>query len=164
MAPVLLGEVIGVFGIRGELRLLLYHREGTTLAEPRVVELVTPSGRRSVRLSTRSGAGKRVLGRIEGVDTPEAAAALVGARIEVERSSLAPAAPGEFYVYDLVGLEVIDGAGTVHGRITDVVAGDQDVWVLDEGAAFVVASKASVESVDVEGGVVRVAVGAVETG
>ncbi len=164
MAPVILGEVIGVFGIRGELRLMLYHREGTTLAAPRTVTLVTPAGRRSVLLSTRSGAGKRVLGRIEGVDTPEAAAALVGATIEVERDTLPEAAPGEFYIYDLVGLEVVDAAGVAHGQITDVVVGDQDVWVIDEGKGFVIASKAAILSVDIAGGQVRVAVGAVETG
>lgn len=164
MDPVVLGEVIGVFGIRGELRILLHHREGSTLGRARDVELILPTGRRTVRMSTRAGAGKRVLARVEGIDTPERAAELVGARIEVDRPSLPPPADGEFYVHDLLGLEVVDAAGTVYGVLTDVVAGEVDVWVIGEGTGFVVADRASILRVDLAERRVHVAVGAVETG
>jgi 16S rRNA processing protein RimM len=161
---VVLGEIVGVFGIHGELRVHLHHREGATLAEPRDVELVTAAGRRTVRMGIRSGAGKRIIGRIDGVDTPEAAAALMGARIEVDRASLPVPEEGEYFVHDLLGLRVVDDAGTEHGTITDVVAGPVDVWVLGDGAAFVMATKEAIRAVDLEGGVVRVADGSVDAG
>lgn len=164
MDPVVLGEVIGVFGLRGELRVHLHHREGATLTRPRDVELILPEGRRIVRMSVRPGAGKRVLARVEGVETPEAAAALVGARIEVDRATLPPPEAGEYYVHDLLGATVVDETGAEHGVVTEVAAGPVDVWVLDEGAAFVVASTDAVRRVDLDARRIVVATGAVERG
>ena len=65
-----LGRVSGVFGVSGELRLFLHNRESELFAgDGAVVTLVSPSGNReSHRLRSRHGAGKRILGRIEGGD------------------------------------------------------------------------------------------------
>lgn len=165
MEPIVLGEVIGVFGFRGELRVLLHHREGTALGRPRRVTLVAADGsRRPATLTVRSGAGKRLVGRVDGVEDEAGAQALVGARIEVDRADLPEPGEGEWYIHDLVGARVRDVAGVEHGTLTDVVPGQVDVWVLDEGEAFVVATRGAIVAVDVPGRVVTVADGAVERG
>ena len=66
-----LGYVNGVFGVRGEVRLYLHNREADWLGRPRAVLVESAEGRcYSVRLRTRRGAGKRILGRLDGAREP----------------------------------------------------------------------------------------------
>jgi 16S rRNA processing protein RimM len=160
--------VNGVFGVHGEVRVMLHHREGQTLFAARSVTLVSPTGeRRTVRVVARPGAGKRVLARIEGITSPEAAATLMGWAIVVDRTELPPAAEGEYYIHDLLDLPVFDDAGVSLGTLADVVAGkERDIWVIqtDAGEGFVIASPENVVSVDVPGRRLVVAVGALSLG
>jgi 16S rRNA processing protein RimM len=69
--------------------------------------------------------------KLTGIDSPEAAKAIVGAEIIVLREDAAPLRPGEFYVEDLKGLDVVavaedPGCGKIWetvGRVTDVLEG-----------------------------------------
>jgi len=131
-ADVVLGRIAGVFGLRGEVRLFLHNPGSDLFAAPLDVILVPPAGEpRPARLSTRPGAGRRVLGRIEGVDTPEAAARLVGWSLAVPRAALPEAGPGSWYLCDVLGLPVRTAAGRDLGRLVAVhQAGTVDVWEL----------------------------------
>ena len=133
---------------------MLHHREGGTLFDAREVALVSPDHvRRTVRIQARTGAGKRVLARIEGIDTPEAAEALRGWHVVVDRATLAPLPDGEYYLHDLLDLPVFDETGAARGTVADVVAGERDVWVIatPAGEIFVIATPENVLSVDVVG-------------
>lgn len=162
-----LGSVVGVFGVRGEVRLHLHNREDSVLEAPRPVVLVSPEGvERAAQMSVRPGAGKRIIGQVAGLVTPEAASELVGWRVEIERDALPELHDGEYYVADLVGMSVEDDDGTVLGTLVDVVSGERDVWVVetDAGEAFLLPGPDTVRQVDAERGVVVVAPGAVIAG
>lgn len=126
------GTVTGVFGVRGEARVYLYNPASTLLKKRREVTLVAPSGeRRVVSLSIRPGAGKRILGRIDGVSTPEAVEALVDWEICVPKSLLPPTQEGEWYHHELLGLPVRTESGEVLGKLAEIHAtGEMDVWVV----------------------------------
>ncbi|MBM4389931.1 MAG: 16S rRNA processing protein RimM [Deltaproteobacteria bacterium] len=162
-----LGSVVGIFGVRGEVRLHLHNREDSVLDEPREVILRGPEEQEHVAtVSARPGAGKRIIGRVAGVGNPDEAAALVGWTVLIERDALPPTAEGEFYVADLLGLPVEDEEGTLIGTLRDVAStagGARDVWVIDTngGEAFVVATPENILRVDHEAGVIVVARAAV---
>lgn len=60
-----------------------------------------------------------------------------GTPLQVPRSTLAPTADGEYYVFQLVGLEVIEQGGGALGTVTDVAPGvANDVLELDSGLAL----------------------------
>ena len=102
-----LGYVSGVFGVKGEVRLFLHDRDSRTLYAPTQVTLVGPDGtERAVELRARSGAGGRVLARMEGVTSREAAAAWKGWRIQIPRTDLPALEDDEFYVHAVLGLPV----------------------------------------------------------
>jgi 16S rRNA processing protein RimM len=67
--------------------------------------------------------GGALLLRFSGVQSPEAAGALKGAQVIVDREYAAPLKEGEYYVEDLKGLEVVTVAGESLGRVADVVEG-----------------------------------------
>ncbi len=60
-----------------------------------------------------------------------------GAPIEIERSDLPQPEEGEYYAFQLVGLEVAEAGGQRLGRVTEVSSGPaNDVLELDTGLAL----------------------------
>lgn len=114
------GEIVGVFGVHGELRLHLHHRDSTLLARGLDVVLVDPEGARwRAHLTSRPGAGQRVLGRLATPIDREVAASLKGWRIRVRVADLPPLEPGEFWVWQVLGADVVVDGATV-GRVREV--------------------------------------------
>lgn len=148
----------GVFGRQGELRLFLYNPGSDLLADERRLTLASPTGaRREVWLSTRPGAGRRVLGRIRGVDSPEAAEILVGAELLLARADLPKTDPDTWYHFEIIGLPVKTASGRDLGRVAEIYAsGDVDIWVVRGGdeESYIRALKANLVSVDVQSCVV----------
>ncbi len=59
----------------------------------------------------------RLVARFEDVDDRDAAAALTGATIEIERANLPPPGEREYYRADLLGLPVRNAAGVELGKV-----------------------------------------------
>jgi 16S rRNA processing protein RimM len=84
--------------------------------------LVRPGGARfAATLQVRSGAGKRLLGRIDGVGDRDGAASWMNARIRVRRDALPTLDDDEYYLWQLVGARVIEG-DEQRGRVVEVHA------------------------------------------
>lgn len=72
-----------------------------------------------------------VLMTLEGIASREAAAALTGTFLSVDRSEAVPLKEGEYYTSDILGLDVSDTDGNSLGTITDVIrTGSNDVYVV----------------------------------
>ncbi len=137
-----MGHVAGVFGVRGELRLWLDNPDSSWLYDrPRQVTLRSPDGvEREVTLQARPGAGRRVLGRASGLQTPEDAQKLVGWQILAPRDELPEPEDGSWYVEDLMGREVRTVEGQTLGRLVEVhQTAPVEVWEVlgPEGTCYV---------------------------
>jgi len=79
--------------------------------------------------------------------------------LEVARSALPPTDEDEFYVFELVGLEVVEEEGGALGKVTTVTPGvANDVLELDSGLALPMVEDC-VRSIDLESGRILVASG-----
>ena len=119
-------------GVTGELTVeLLGGDRGRLLAG---MALRGPHGELVVE-SVR-GDGAQLICRFSGIDDRDAAAALSGGYLEVEASALRALPPGEFFHFQLVGLEVEDPEGRRRGELVDVEAYPaHDVYVVRTPAA-----------------------------
>jgi 16S rRNA processing protein RimM len=119
--PVVLGRVGGPFGVRGWVKVQSYTDPVEGIARFPVWELYRGSslGRRGLLEWKRAGSGVAVC--LEGVDTREAAQALNGAEVRVERAELPPTAPGEYYWHDLMGLDAFTPGGGPLGRVAGIL-------------------------------------------
>ena len=71
---------------------------------------------------------------LSGVATPEAARALAGRHVAVRERDLPALGAGQFYCYELIGLDVIDDSGETIGTVSDVLAGSgNDLLVVTGG-------------------------------
>ena len=128
---VLLGRIVGVHGLRGEVKVESYTEPRLAIFDyvpwlletaPGVIEKI---GNVQGRVQ-----GKGVVASL-GLDDRDAAAKLIGARIFVSRSAL-PELQDEFYQEDLAGLEVVNHAGVSFGKVSHL---------FDTGANLVLVTK-----------------------
>ena len=97
----------------------------------------------TIVLSRRVGKGRRAIRLDRPVER--------GAELTVPRAELPPPAPDSYYVADLVGLEVLEGARRL-GVVRDVVPGPaNDNLELDSGALVPLVEDAVAE-IDLEAG------------
>jgi 16S rRNA processing protein RimM len=82
-----------------------------------------------------------------------------GSALTVERSALPPTAEDEFYIFELVGLSVVEESGRVLGTVATVTPGvANDVLELDGGLALPMVEEC-VRGVDLAAGRILVAAG-----
>jgi 16S rRNA processing protein RimM len=114
--------------------------------------VVYVDGDRAEVVASKRGSGGRPVIRLER-QAPR------GAELAVPREALPPTAEGEYYAFELVGLEVEEEDGRSLGRVTQVAPGvANDVLELDSGLALPLV-EACVREVDLSGGRIVVASG-----
>ena len=162
-----LGFISGIFGVKGEVRLHLHYRDSVLFKKERSVTLLSPDGERfSIRLRSRVGAGRRVIGRIEGLNDRDVARDLKDWTLAIVRSDLPQTQDDEFYVWAIEGLPVV-AEGVAVGTVTavhDTEAGDIFEVLCGSDSIFVPLDKQFVLQVTVgDGGSVTLQPGIFET-
>ena len=120
---VTLAAVAGAHGIGGEVRLKLFAESAESLARYEAVQV----GERQLTLKSIKRGGIGAIARFAEVSDRNAAEALRGQLVTIDRDQLPPLGPGEYYHADLLGLpcETTDGepVGTV-AAVENFGAGD----------------------------------------
>jgi 16S rRNA processing protein RimM len=113
---ILLAAVTGAQGLKGEVKAKLF--TATPDALPRYGVLHTKSGRKLKITAFRPAKEGEAVIAFEGVHDRDAAEALKGVELFVERASLPQPDEDEFYHADLIGLEVRDSEGRLLGKVS----------------------------------------------
>lgn len=157
--PVLLGRIVGLFGVKGWVKVFSYTEPREAVLEYKSWLLGRDDDWQSVELAEGKRHGKSVIARLQGVADREAAAALVGSDIGVSRDRLPEPGEGQYYWADLEGMAVVLKDGTELGKVAYVMAtGANDVLVTegpDERLIPFVKDKV-VLGVDIASGVITV--------
>ena len=144
------GRINAAWGIKGHVKVTPYganpdrFQPGTTVlvngAQTRILDVATPKGFPCVLF--------------EGYEDRTAAESLAGVELEVEETALPPLPEGEYYIDDLVGLEVVTTAGEPVGTLSEVLrTGANDVYLVRRPAgsdALIPAIADVVQRVDLE--------------
>jgi 16S rRNA processing protein RimM len=151
---VLLGEIVGVHGVDGLVRVRTHTAEPMDVAAygPLIAE---PGGRPLTLEALREAKGGVVVARVVGVTDRTAAEALRGLRLYVLRAALPGADEDEFYLADLEGLRAERPDGSVLGTVRRVVtygAGDRLEIGVGTGSVLVPFTRAVVPVIDVAAG------------
>lgn len=125
-------EIVKPHGVRGEVVLKVLTDFPERLAPGATFPLSPPlAGLQSVTLESLRGTGK-LIARLGGIDTVEAAETLRGTRLVAEVESGAPLAEDHYLVEDLIGCAVVTDEGEPLGRLVEVAAtGANDVWTVE---------------------------------
>lgn len=115
---VLLGYIAGAHGIRGEVLVKSFTDDPADIAA--YGPLSNEAGTRTVTLTKVRVATKGVIAMVEGVADRDAAEALKGTQLYVERAMLPEPEDDEFYYEDLIGLDVVTTDGTTIGTVVAI--------------------------------------------
>jgi 16S rRNA processing protein RimM len=131
--PILVGQVAGAFGVKGEVRITAYTQD--PLALSRFAVLLKADGSHALTLQSARAAKGGVVCRVKEIATKEAADAARGLKLYVPREALPPVEDeDEFYLADLIGLRGQTPEGQPLGLIKALHNfGAGDVVELDPG-------------------------------
>ncbi|NVK29750.1 MAG: ribosome maturation factor RimM [Gammaproteobacteria bacterium] len=125
------GTINGVHGIRGWVKVYSFTEDRAAVLSYSPWQLTIGGENRSVKVLAKQDGGKVLLARLEGVDSRDAAEAMVGAEIYVESSQLPVLDDGQYYWRDLIGCTVISTQSEAFGTLEQMLAtGANDVMVV----------------------------------
>lgn len=159
----MLGEVLRPHGVRGELRIRLLTDYPERIAKLKTIyladkpepETVAPYEVQGMRMNGDYG-----LLRLETITTREAADRLRGLYLLVDLANAVPLDEGEFYLYQLIGLQVQTVEGETVGTLVEVLeTGANDVYIVDSpryGEVLIPVTPETIVKTDVAAGQVIV--------
>lgn len=119
----IVATVLRPHGRNGEVRLQLETDHPDTLLNSSRIYLGNAPGDPVAVERSRMHKGAPLL-KLEGIDTIDAAKGLKGTPVCLPRDELAPLQSGEFFLHDLVGLDVVDHKGDAVGTTE---------WIMETG-------------------------------
>ena len=118
-ALLLVGRVAGAFGIKGEVRITTFTADPLSLVDYKT--LLREDGSTALTLTGGRVTKGGVVVRAKEIETREQAEAARGLRLYIPRELLPDTEDeDEFYVADLVGLDVVSVEGEALGRVKSV--------------------------------------------
>ncbi len=130
-ALIIVGEITRPHGLSGAVRVFPVTDFPDHLLDLTRVVVVQGRAAQPARVERAEAAGRFVVMKLSGVETPEAAEALRGATIRISQDQTHPLPPGQFYVFQIIGLRVRTPDGQALGRVADVLrTGSNDVYVV----------------------------------
>ena len=126
-----LGKIVSVQGIRGEVKVYSYTDPLSNLLEYRHWHLVRATEVRQVELARGRVQGNVLVVKLKGLNDREEARTYVDFEIRVPKHELPELPKGEYYWHQLEGLRVINGAEQLLGQIDHLLeTGANDVLVV----------------------------------
>lgn len=148
-----IGQVVALFGVRGELKvrsLTDIPNRFTELDKVYLGEEHTPHSVEHVRPYK----GGLVILKLAGLDDANAVESLRNAVVQIPLQALAKLPPDSYYQHDILGLQVYTLDNAPLGRIVDIIeTGSNDVYVINTGGskqAFIPAIKDVVKQIDLQ--------------
>lgn len=129
---VLIGKIQATQGIRGQLRVIPFAGDASSIQALDFVTLKSPDGvMEQFPVVSAKAHGKRVILTLKSFDSINQVLHLVGREIYADRGAL-PELPGdEYYWSDLLGLQVVTREGVPLGELVDIIeTGSNDVYVV----------------------------------
>lgn len=145
----LIGQISASSGLHGEVRVYPHTDFPERFATLREVGVRHGTTVRIVKILGRQVVGRRVVLKLEGTDTIEAADALRGAELVVPAAWAVTLEEGEYFHEQILGLDVVTTDGEALGPVTNIiVTGANDVY--ETPLALIPAVKEFIREVDLD--------------
>lgn len=130
-SPIVVGTIRDAYGVRGWVKVQSYTQPATNIARYTPWVLRHRGGEQTLKVLSGKQHGDDVVVQLDGISDRDAALALKGAEIIVQREALPPLTQGEFYWVDLIGLDVVTTNGVKLGAVIEMMeTGSNDVLVV----------------------------------
>ncbi len=151
-----IGEIVGMHGLKGAVKIRSYADSTSFFERGQVLQVQTADGQAKMHaVAWAKPHGKGMLLCFEGVNDRDAAEALAGAYIAVDKAALPDLEDGTYYWFELIGLAVYDVQDRYLGELSTVLpTGSNDIYVVRNGdeEILVPALASVVQTIDTDQG------------
>lgn len=130
--PIIVGRIIGIYGIKGWVKIMSYTRPRENILGYNPWLIRRQGDWQEIPLRAGRLHGKGIIAAFEDMTEKETVRPLLDADIAVYRSQLRPLEAEEYYWHDLLGAEVVNQQGTNLGKVVEILeTGANDVLVVE---------------------------------
>ena len=147
------GEIISPWGVRGELKV----EPTTEFPERFAAHSKLYVNRHSVIVDNCTWHKGKAIIKLSNIDSVEDARKLSGQSLEIHQSQLKPLPEGQYYHFQLIGLEIRTTQGEVVGNIVEILTSESnDSYVVHgaRGEILIPAIEDVIKSIDLDKGCV----------
>jgi len=129
MKKVVIGKISAPHGVRGEVRIVPLTDFPERFKNLKTVFLEDDS---KMELESVKFSNKFIIAKFKNINSRNDIEIFNGKLLMLNRSDIPSLPEGEYYNFDIIGLEVIDDKGSKLGKITEVLkTGSNDVYVVE---------------------------------
>lgn len=137
MEKIKIGKIVNAVGLKGEVKVYNYSdSEEVYERTPKIY-----AGDRLLKVENVRMQKNMVILKLSGIDDRNAAEAAKGTELFITEADLPELPEGQFYIRDLIGMEVEEQGGSFHGVVTDVLQNTaQDIFEVkrDDGKTVLI--------------------------
>jgi len=152
---VTIGRILAAHGVQGAVKVVSYSDVPGRFEHLKQVIVEGPLAMQTLTVERARRAAQGYLLSFDTINTPEAAAPLIGSFLLIPEERLAPLSDDRYYEYQLVGMEVRTEDGTYVGTLKEVLTTKSNavfvVEALEGGEHLIPATKEIVRVVDLDG-------------
>lgn len=155
MKKVVIGKISAPHGVRGEVRIVPLTDFPERFENLKTVFLEDDS---KMELEYVKFSNKFIIAKFKNINSRNDIEIFNGKLLMLNRSDIPSLPEGEYYNFDIIGLEVIDDKGSKLGKITEVLkTGSNDVYVVEGKKQILVpALKKVVKEINLTDGFMKV--------
>ena len=147
----IVGRILAPWGIRGELKVEVLTDFPERFAPRKVVYLNT----RPLEIECCHPHKQHLVVKLATIDSVEDAEKLRGKDLTIPSSELSRLPEGQYYTFQIIGLDVLTTEGQYLGQVTDIMAmASNDVYIVEgkRGEVLIPAIEDVVKSIDLKKG------------
>ena len=127
------GQIVNTFGIKGELKVTPFTDDINRFDDLKKVYVKTRKDDKLYNVENVRYHKNMVLLKLEGIENPEQAELLKNSYLEIDREDAIPLEEGQYFIVDLIGLEVYTDEGKLLGKVDDIYnTGANDIYVVKD--------------------------------
>ena len=127
------GQIVNTFGIKGEVKVTPFTDDINRFDDLKKVYVKTRKDDKQYKVENVRYHKNMVLLKLEGIENPEQAELLKNAYLEINREDAIPLEEGQYFIVDLIGLDVYTDEGQLLGKVDDIYnTGANDIYVVKD--------------------------------
>lgn len=129
-----IGQIVNTFGIKGFVKIYPYVDDIKRFDKLKNVYVISKKEEKLLEIEEVKYQKNMVLAKFKGIDNVETAEKLRQSYVEIDRKDAIPLEEGQYFIVDLLGLEVYSDDGRLLGKLNDIFnTGSNDIYeVKDE--------------------------------
>ena len=127
------GQIVNTFGIKGEVKVTPFTDDINRFDDLKKVYVKTRKESKLYKVESVRYHKNMVLLKFEGINNPEDAELLKNSFLEIDREDAIPLEEGQYFIVDLIGLDVYTDEGNFLGKVDDIYnTGANDIYVVKD--------------------------------